>query len=75
MVSAVKRAMNGPVASKLFVVVTPDGACVGETINGRAVNRTIMIPSVVQLNQQVGFYGVVTDGPNEATLGRLSAYK
>jgi hypothetical protein len=55
-------------ASETLIVVGPDRACVNEIIDGRTINRTVVIPSVVQLYQHVGLRSVVTDCAHKTAL-------
>ena len=68
MIPAIEGAVHRATASEILIVIAPDRACVNEAIDGSAINRAIMIPSLVQLSQHVGFGGVVTDLTHKAAL-------
>jgi hypothetical protein len=62
-------------ASEILIVVGSDRACMNEIIDRGAINRAIMVPSIVQFNQHVRLSTVVTDGAHKAALGRFGACK
>jgi len=59
--------------SEFLIIVGPNRACVDEIIHRAVVNRAIVIPSVVQLNQHVGLRSVITDHSHKAALGCFGA--
>jgi len=75
MIPAIEWPTHRTMAPKTVIVIMADRRPLEEFGDRRAVNRTIVIPSLIQFNQHVGFCGVEANLSHKSALRRFGAFK